>query len=111
MNHAQNSHTDTRPAGAPHAPIRNHARFVRLPLGSIRAEGWLARQMRVEADGMSGHMDELEPDMIGNPFITRSRKRGVSAAWCSEISATYWTGLIQLAFTLADPVLIKKAAR
>jgi hypothetical protein len=82
----------------------SHARLCRLPLGAIRAKGWLARQLRVEARGMSGHMDELEPDMIGNPYITRSRKEGVSAAWCAEISATYWTGLVQLAFTLNDPL-------
>jgi DUF1680 family protein len=91
--------------------VKSHSRLSRLPLGAVRAEGWIARQMRVEAAGMSGHMDELEPDMIGNPFVTRSRKRGVSAAWCSEISATYWAGLVQLAWTLNDSQLKKKAAK
>ena len=91
--------------------VNNSSRFARLPPGAIRARGWLARQLRVEAAGMSGHMDELEPDMIGKPFITRSKKRGISTAWCSEISATYWTGLVQLAFVLDDPGLKKKAVK
>ena len=88
-----------------------HARFCPLPLGAIRARGWLARQMQVEARGMSGLMDELEPDMIQNPYITRSKKDGVSTAWCAEISATYWAGLVQLAFTLDNPGLKKKAGK
>ena len=88
-----------------------HARFCPLPLGAIRARGWLARQMQVEARGMSGLMDELEPDMIQNPYITRSKKDGVSTAWCAEISATYWAGLVQLAFTLDKPGLKKKAGK
>jgi hypothetical protein len=92
-------------------PLKAHCRWERLPLGAIKAKGWLARQMRVEADGMGGHMDELEPDMIGNPFVTRSRKRGVQVGWCSELSATYWTGLVQLAFTLDDPELKEKAEK
>ena len=85
--------------------------YRRLPLGSITSKGWIHKQLRVEADGMSGHLDELEPEMIGNPFVTRSRKEGVTAAWCSEIAATYWTGLVQLAFTLDDPELKTKAEK
>lgn len=49
-------------------------------------------------------MDVLEPDMIGMPFIVRVQEKGLNssirAGWSSEISGTYWTGLVQLAFTL-----------
>lgn len=107
----KNGTGNATPAGTGGESAGTHACFTRLPLGAIRARGWLARQMRVEAGGMSGHLDELEPDMIGNPYVTRSRKRGASVAWCSEISATYWTGLVQLAFTLGDPALKQKAAK
>ena len=37
--------------------------FRPLPLGSIRPRGWLARQIRIQADGLSGHLDEFWPDV------------------------------------------------
>ena len=37
--------------------------FRPLPLGSIRPRGWLARQLRIQADGLSGHLDEFWPDV------------------------------------------------
>jgi len=40
--------------------------FVKLPLGSIRAEGWMRHQLELMADGMVGHLREmsqfLQPD-------------------------------------------------
>jgi hypothetical protein len=34
-------------------------RFYPLPLTSIRPRGWLERQLRIQAAGLSGHLDEL----------------------------------------------------
>jgi len=42
-----------------------------LPLGAIQAEGWLKEQLDRLTEGMGGHLDELEPEMIGMPFINR----------------------------------------
>lgn len=112
------SHRDSK------APL--FSRLARLPLGSVTAGGWIKTQLERNAAGMGGHMDELEPDMIRDPYIEkltqeeldrRSRERGgsslggVRAGWYAEISGTYWTGLVQLAFTLNDPELIRKAER
>ena len=34
-----------------------------LPLGAIRPQGWLLNQLRIQADGLSGHLDEFWPDI------------------------------------------------
>ena len=104
-----------------------YSRLSKLPLGSITAQGWIKSQLERSAAGMGGHLDELEPDMIRDPYITShtreeidhqlesSRKTApmdigpVRAGWYAEISGTYWTGLVELAFTLPDPALIAKA--
>ncbi|MBQ6621011.1 MAG: glycoside hydrolase family 127 protein [Thermoguttaceae bacterium] len=85
--------------------------YERLPLGSVTARGWLRQQLLRSKDGMGGHLDELEPEMIGKPYIDREHQSPVSPGWSGEISGTYWTGLVQLAFTLDDPELKEKARR
>ena len=69
--------------------------FRPLPLGAIRPQGWLARQLRIQADGLSGHLDEFWPD------VQRSRWFGGDAeAW---ERAPYWLdGLVPLAYVLGD---------
>ena len=102
------------------AVVKTYNKLHKLPLGSITARGWLKEQLQRSKEGTGGHLDELEPDMIATPFINYSafkRLPGSSkdadptfaAGWSSEISGTYWTGLVQLAFTLNDQELIRKA--
>lgn len=92
--------------------VQSHGKLTALPLGSIHAKGWLAEQMERSKNGMGGHLDELEPDMIANPYIncqTDDAWGSVKAGWGAEISGNFWYGLIGLAFTLNDPLLQKKA--
>jgi DUF1680 family protein len=75
-----------------------------LPLGEIRPEGWLKRQLRIQADGLSGHLDEFWPDIKSSGWIG-----GVSEGW---ERGPYWLdGLVPLAFLLDDPVLKEKVTR
>src|SRR5258708_31752009 len=37
--------------------------FRPLPVGAIRPAGWLERQLRIQADGLSGHLDQFWPDV------------------------------------------------
>ena len=42
------------------APLQP-TRLGLLPLGAIRPRGWLQRQLRIQADGLTGHLDEFWP--------------------------------------------------
>lgn len=93
--------------------MKNYAKYKRVPLGTIHPMGWLKEQFVRNINGMGGHLDELEPHMIGTPYTTRETYEGWGkerkAGWGAEISGNYWTGLIQLAFTSGDPNMIAKA--
>ncbi len=84
----------------PRAGLRDPA-FSPLPLGSIRPTGWLARQLRIQADGLSGHLDEFWPD------VGRSQWFGGEAEGWER--APYWLdGVIPLAWLLGDASLQEK---
>ena len=60
--------TTAATAAAPYAnnraPLREKP-FVKLPLGAIRAEGWLRDQLQRQADGLTGHLDSVYPEVMG----------------------------------------------
>ena len=76
--------------------------FQTLPLGAIRPRGWLAAQLRIQADGLTGHLDEFWPSVADSRWIG-----GDSEGW---ERGPYWLdGLIPLAFLLDDERLKSKA--
>ena len=78
--------------------------FRPLPLGSIRPQGWLARQLRIQADGLSGHLDEFWPDIKDSRWFG-----GEAEGW---ERAPYWLdGVIPLAYILDDAPLKEKVER
>jgi hypothetical protein len=78
--------------------------FRPLPLGAISPEGWLRRQLQIQADGLSGHLDEFWPDVGQSQWFG-----GKAEGW---ERAPYWLdGLIPLAWGLGDPGLQAKAKR
>jgi DUF1680 family protein len=95
----------------------SNSKFRRLPLGNITATGWLKKQLEIEAAGMSGQLDELEPKLLYEPFVNRQHEEkigelygaSVVPGWSSEISGQYWSGFVSLAFTLDDERLKNKA--
>ena len=93
--------------------MKNYDKLFRYPLGKIHSEGFLKEQMERGKNGMAGHLFELEPGMINDPFINKSFVKawgdGDQSGWGAEISGNYWTGYIQFAFTLNDPEMIEKA--
>ena len=80
--------------------------YAALPIGSIRPEGWLREQLQRQADGLTGHLDEVYPQVVGddNAWIG-----GDGDAW---ERGPYWIdGLLPLAYLLDDAVLKAKAQK
>ncbi len=85
----------------PWAPPLAEPAFRPLPLGSIRPRGWLERQLRIQADGLSGHLDEFWPDVGESQWFG-----GQAEGW---ERAPYWLdGVIPLAWGLNDDGLKTK---
>lgn len=69
--------------------------FTPLPLGAIRPEGWLLRQLRIQAAGLTGHLDEFWPDIADSQWFG-----GSAEGW---ERAPYWLdGAIPLAWLVDD---------
>jgi hypothetical protein len=86
------------------APLQP-TRLGRLPLGAIRPRGWLQRQLRIQADGLTGHLDEFWPDVGPDSGWLG----GTGESW--ERGPYYLDGLLPLAYVLDDPRLKAKAQK
>lgn len=79
--------------------------FYPLPEGSIRPAGWLRAQLQIQANGLSGHLDETWPDVGPNSGWLG----GKGESW--ERGPYFLDGLVPLAWLLDDPRLKAKAQR
>src|SRR5690348_4808868 len=48
--------------------------FKPLSLGSVKPQGWLLDQMKLQADGLTGHLDEFWPDVKDSGWIGGGRE-------------------------------------
>ena len=84
-------------------PSRSALRL--LPVGAVRPSGWLADQLRLQAEGLTGRLEEIWPDV------------GPRSAWLGgdgedwERGPYYLDGLVPLAHLTGDQALLAKATR
>ena len=65
--------------------------------GTIKPAGWLREQLKIQAAGLSGHLDEFWPDIKNSAWIG-----GKAEGW---ERVPYWLdGMVPLAYLLDDPV-------
>lgn len=96
--------TGQTPAVKNRPPLPPNA-FHPLPLGAIRPQGWLLRQLEIQAAGQTGHLDEFWPSLTaGSGWLG-----GNGESW--ERGPYYLDGLVPLAYLLDSPVLKEKARR
>lgn len=80
--------------------------YLEIPLGAIQPDGWLKEQLQRMATGLTGHLDEIYPEVVGerNGWLG-----GDGDGW---ERGPYWIdGLLPLAYLLDDDTLKKKAQR
>ncbi len=86
------------------APLQRKP-YAELPLGEVRAEGWLQQQLELMAQGMTGNLDERYSAVVGprNGWLG-----GDGDGW---ERGPYWIdGLLPLAYLLNDQKLKDKVA-
>ena len=81
------------------------AALTPLPLGSIRPQGWLRDQCRIQADGLTGHLEEFWPDLGPDNMWLGGKREG----W--ERGPYYLDGLVPLAHLLQDTRLLGMAQK
>lgn len=86
------------------APLIANAMYL-LPLTSIKPKGWLRQQLQIQANGLTGHLDEFWPDVGPNSGWLG----GTGEPW--ERGPYYLDGLLPLAYLLDDAELIAKAKK
>jgi hypothetical protein len=81
-------------------PLKQNA-YIRLPLGSIKPEGWLKSQLEAQAAGLTGNIDDFWPDLVNSSW-----RGGDGEAW--ERGPYFLDGLVPLAYLLDDEKLKEK---
>jgi len=82
--------------------------FTPLPLGSVKADGWLLTQLQLQKEGLTGYAEELynhQNDLGPN----NDWLGGSGDSW--ERAPYYVKGLIPLAYILNDEELINKSQK
>jgi len=82
--------------------------FTALPIGTVKADGWLLNQLKLQKDGLTGNAETLYSGVdelgAGSDWLG-----GTGNSW--EKVPYYTKGLVALAYTLNDVTLITKVSK
>jgi hypothetical protein len=81
--------------------------FITLPLGSIEAKGWLATQLNLQKDGLTGYSELIYSELSDSSAWLGGKAR--DSDW--ERPPYYVKGLVGLAYTLQDAALKSKVQK
>ena len=80
--------------------------YTALPLGQIKAKGWLLNMLELQREGLTGHLDSVYPLVVGS---NNGWLGGTGDSW---ERGPYWLdGLTPLAYLLDDDYLIRKVQK
>jgi hypothetical protein len=83
--------------------------FIKLPIGSITPKGWLRRQLELEANGMTGHLEEISKWCKFENSAWASPEGQGQFGW-EELP--YWLkGFGDLGYVLKDEKIINEARK
>jgi hypothetical protein len=83
--------------------------FMKLPIGSIKPKGWLRHQLQLEANGMTGHLEEISKWCKFENSAWASPNGQGQFGW-EELP--YWLkGYGDLGYVLQDEKIIKQARK
>jgi len=80
--------------------------FIKLPIGAIKPQGWIRKQLELEADGFTGHLLEI------SPFLKKENNawlnpKGEGHSYWEEVP--YWLkGFGDLGYVLGDRRIINE---
>ena len=80
----------------------NHEFYTPFRYDEVFPEGWVKRQLRIQAEGLAGNLDNMWPDVKDSAWIG-----GDKEGW---ERVPYWLdGFVPLAFLLRDEKMISRA--
>ncbi len=91
---------------SPRAPLRP-APLIKLPVGTIRPDGWLRKQLELQAAGFHGHLGEISRFLVkeGNAWLDSS---GAGDHGWEELP--YWLkGYCNTAFVLRNETMLRES--
>lgn len=60
------AHSQSGRVAVPNREPLSHNAFNPLPLGAIQPRGWLRQSLQLQAEGLTGHLDEFWKDVGSN---------------------------------------------